>query len=248
MNTSYTSPHQIVYGPGDAISFIPPPADVVAYQAEVARRSKMTPEELSREPPTLLTSETPPMAGTTRPQSFGFAEAGDRAGFNQGPFGDYTPEDAVDASAARPRQRRKRIAGDTAKPRVRAATIITIANRREAIEASRLLIAAFQEAADYDQKRHHNQSPPALWVDDDRYLLDVREIVADLHKIVELLEASKPVRATPVRKTARRFGKFIDAYQSTLGHGVAALTAAGIGGWLLHFGVLPSEFSILKHK
>ena len=130
---------------------------------------------------------------------------------------------------------------------------VAIANRREAIQASRLLIAAFQEAADYDQKRQHNQNPPALWVDDERYLLDIREIVSELRKIVALLEASKPVKAAPVRKTARRFGKFIDAYQSTLGT-MAPLRSPlpGLADGYFISGFCRVSFlnvtSILKHK
>jgi hypothetical protein len=148
--------------------------------------------------------------------------------------------------APRTRQRTKAV------QRSRSVKTLTIKDREQAIYYSRGLIAVFQEAAEYDRRRS-NEKPPALWVDDERYLLDVREILSELRKIVTLLEATaKPVKAVPVQKTARRFGKFIDTYQNTLGHTLAVLTTMGIASWMVHVGLLPSEFpqiaTLLKRK
>jgi len=270
--------------------------NITAYQAEVARRSRLTPEELAAVgPPTLLNSYTAPVAGavaigpnthtaqtpsgvfsmaqavaeTTWPHSSAtpLAFNGPAQSFGEGfiadadaiigtptvlrqPSLDISPRRATDATTTSPRQRRQRAATPANKPPT--ASTLRITNRREAILTSRLLVAAFQEAIDYRPERQHNRQPPALWIGDAQYLLDISEIVAELHNIVELLEASRPVKRAPVRKTAKRFGKFFDSYQSTLGHGAAALTVAGIGAWMFHFGLLPTEFlditSVLKHK
>lgn len=109
-------------------------------------------------------------------------------------------------------------------------TTVTIRDRAGAISLSRALIEVFQEAVDYVPARHHNQSKPVLWVDNERYLSEIQEIVSQLQKIVALLDTQKTnrVKAAPIRKMTGRFGQFFNSYQSTLGHSLAVLTTGTI--------------------
>lgn len=128
---------------------------------------------------------------------------------------------------------------------------LAIADKRQAIFFSRSLIEAFQCAADYDQIRNHNQGkPPVLWIDDERYLIDVREIAADLRAAIPLLETAQKrhVKAGPFRKLAAHFDKFLAAYATKLGHDLAALTAGTIAAWGLQLGIVPSEITLFIGK
>lgn len=55
----------------------------------------------------------------------------------------------------------------------------------------RALIAAFQEAESYDPRIQHNQPAPALWADDEDYLRNIKELIRELRRFNDLLEARK---------------------------------------------------------
>lgn len=232
-----------------------PPSSEASYQAEVARRAKMTPEELAAED--RARGRTPPLLQALSPFDMPrrrrlISPGGIEFDGNPGWLSPMPKTHEVSHSQSTMAAAGSVVLATTpeivkgpAKPRTRRrSATLAITDRRAAIASSRNLIALFQEAAEYDPALHHNQGKPLLWINDERYLLDIREIVGELRKIVTLLEAqAKPLKAAPVRKTARRFGKLIDAYQSTLGHSLAVLTVMGVASWAVHLGLVPAEFS-----
>ena len=110
---------------------------------------------------------------------------------------------------------------------------------------SRVLIEALQDALDYDPNRHHNQSPPDLRVsDDERFLEELRSLVAELKKLNALLEAKRrPISATQqeIGSLGRHFDKFLTNYASAFGKAAGKgswyLLVAGVGGLLYHAGI-----------
>jgi len=63
---------------------------------------------------------------------------------------------------------------------------LVIRNRQEVVAYSTLIVAALQEALDYDPARHHNQPLPALWIEDPNYLQVIRALIAELKRLNEL--------------------------------------------------------------
>jgi hypothetical protein len=113
---------------------------------------------------------------------------------------------------------------------------------------STLLITAFQEALDYDPRRHHNEPPPALRLEDEDYLKEIRTLIGELRRLNENLENAanaetkpKPKRTIAPRKAAEKsaiqvtkhVNTFLSKYASALGTGAAVLTF-GTAGALLH--------------
>ena len=114
-------------------------------------------------------------------------------------------------------------------------------NRHEIIRYSTALIAALQEAADYDPLRHHNEPPPSLRIDDPDYLAEVRSLVAELKRLNSILEAKtvseSHLAEDSVSHLAKHFDTFFGAYAKSLGHGAAALTIATVLALLTRAGV-----------
>lgn len=110
---------------------------------------------------------------------------------------------------------------------------------------SRVLIEALQEALDHDSNRHHNRSPPDLRIsDDERFLDELRALIAELKRLNDLLEIKKksvPAARKEVSALGRHFDRFLNSYANAFGKatgkGSGYLLIAGIGGLLYHAGV-----------
>src|SRR5690349_3361673 len=59
--------------------------------------------------------------------------------------------------------------------------------RPEVFRSLEVLIAAFEEVEGYDPARHHNQAPPALWLDNRTYLADVKDLLGELRELNKAL-------------------------------------------------------------
>jgi hypothetical protein len=118
---------------------------------------------------------------------------------------------------------------------------ILIQNRVEIVKYSTAIIAALQEALDYKVERHHNLPPPVLRLDDENYLIELRNLVAELQRLNALLEKSTLSSAQAARRKVssieKHFDKFLSSYASALGKGAAGLTVAAAAGLLYQAGV-----------
>ena len=114
-------------------------------------------------------------------------------------------------------------------------------DRVQAIYYSRVLISAFEEAATYDPRRHHNEKEPPLWIDDDRYLAVLRELIDELKRLNALLEAEHQPTSQAVTASASsiatHFNTFLANYLAALGKGAAGLTVAAAAGLLYSSGL-----------
>lgn len=136
-----------------------------------------------------------------------------------------------------------------------------VTRKSQVIFFSKLFISALEEAVDYDPKRHHNAPPPALRLEDEGYLDEIRSLIAELKRLNENLEKAakaeektKPKRTPAPRRAAEKsaidvskhVNTFLNKYSSALGTGAAALTIGTAGALLYQLGV-PLDF-ILKHS
>jgi hypothetical protein len=69
------------------------------------------------------------------------------------------------------------------KRKAAAAATVKIRSRPQVVQYSRILIAALEEVVDYSPARHHNQRPPDLRIDDEGYLTEIRNLVAELRTL-----------------------------------------------------------------
>jgi len=134
---------------------------------------------------------------------------------------------------------------------------VVIQSPQEIIIYSTLIISALEEALEYKVQRHHNHPPPALLIDDQDYLDDIRRLVAELKRLNENLElAAKEPKATKPKRPPRAVQKsavdvkkhlntFLDKYAQSLGKGAAALTIGTASALLIRFGVPPETFSAI---
>lgn len=116
----------------------------------------------------------------------------------------------------------------------------TASQLQQARKYVRLLIASFQEVLDYDPVRFHNQPPPALRIEDQGYLNEVRNIVAELQKLNKLLASRKSSgRQIKSKATAlgRYFDEFFNSYAKAMGKVMATLTGGAVVALLYHSGV-----------
>jgi metal-responsive CopG/Arc/MetJ family transcriptional regulator len=123
-----------------------------------------------------------------------------------------------------------------------------IQNREQVLRYSHAIIDALQEALDYDATRHHNQAPPSLRLDDSAYLEEIRRLVAELQRLNDLLEKSRPnVRETEraVSGLSKHFNTFLESYAKTLGVGAAGLTIAAMAALLYQAGVSQEVIDII---
>lgn len=114
-----------------------------------------------------------------------------------------------------------------------------IRNRGQLLLYSKTLIAALQDALEYDSGRHHNQPIPELRLDDPQYLQELRNLVAELKRLNDLLEKNQP-RIAPqavIMDLTKKLDKLLDSYVGALGKGAAALTVAVIAALLYEAGV-----------
>jgi hypothetical protein len=119
-------------------------------------------------------------------------------------------------------------------------TIIKIRSRSQVIQYSRILIAALEEVVDYGPARRHNQPPPDLRIDDEGYLTEIRNLIAELRTLSSLLETTRrqPKKASDaVVKLTRHFDTFLNSYAKSLGKGAGWLTIGVIASLLYQAGV-----------
>jgi hypothetical protein len=117
---------------------------------------------------------------------------------------------------------------------------LVIRNRQQLVGNSTLIISALQEALDYDPGRHHNQPPPALRIDDANYFRDIRALIAELKRLNELLEKSRPQRGEPKRtiiNVRKHINVFLENYVPLFARGTACVTVAAMAGLLHYAGV-----------
>lgn len=119
--------------------------------------------------------------------------------------------------------------------------LLLIENRVEIVRYSTAIITALQEALDYKIERHHNLPPPALRLDDQNYLIEVRNLVAELRRLNSLLETPTKLSAKAARQKVggigKHFDKFLGSYANALGKGAAGLTIMAAVGLLYQAGV-----------
>jgi hypothetical protein len=112
----------------------------------------------------------------------------------------------------------------------------------QAIRQLDVLMTAFQEAAEYDPIRHHNQPRPALWTSSAQYAVDLAALLNELRQLNDHLQAAgkrdKPKEVEKSASFAMVAGKkFIESYVDVMGKGAAALTIGGIAGLFISLGV-----------
>jgi len=117
---------------------------------------------------------------------------------------------------------------------------ITIRSVKQALFHSELLIRVFEEALDYDPRRQHNQPPPALRLEDEDYLAELRRLVDELKKLNSFLEGLKQKRSGTTASSAmlqKHLNSFLNKYAATLGTGAGVMTLGAIATLLYQLGV-----------
>jgi hypothetical protein len=128
---------------------------------------------------------------------------------------------------------------------------IKIKSRSQVIQYSRILIAALEEVVDYDPTRHHNRPPPELRINDEDYLTEIRNLIAELRTLNSLLETTRrqPKKsAEAVVKLTRHFDTFLNSYAKSLAKGAGWLTIGVIASLLYQAGIGQAVIAnILSH-
>jgi hypothetical protein len=115
----------------------------------------------------------------------------------------------------------------------RARVQFTVRNRKLIGSYSLTIISAVEEVLAYDQRRHHNQAPPPLWIDNPDYLKELRELVAQLKRLNNILEKGK-VEIVDANTAVFNVGKRADIFFNNYSESFAK--AAGKGTWYLLVG------------
>jgi hypothetical protein len=118
-------------------------------------------------------------------------------------------------------------------------TTPAIQNREAVLRYSRVIIDALQEAHDYDILRRHNQPPTDLWMDDPAYLQELKNLIAELKRLNDLLERPRPSSREAKRAVSglsKHFDTFLSNYAKGLGTGVAGLTIGAMAALLYQAG------------
>lgn len=127
---------------------------------------------------------------------------------------------------------------------------ITIRSVKQVIFHSNLLIKAFEEALNYDVQRHHNQPPPTLRLEDEGYLREIKNLVAELKQLNEFLanlgEGRKRKEAPPIQ-LSKHIDIFLKKYSATLGYGAGMMTLGLMATLLYQLGAGEAVFDhVLK--
>jgi hypothetical protein len=103
----------------------------------------------------------------------------------------------------------------------------------------RALITVFEEVDQYDSRLQHNRPPPALWINDAEYLRDIIELVRELRRFNDLLEAENSKTNTEsIAKSGSLIGKMAEK---------ACLAAAAVIGGSLGAVVVASVYSVISY-
>jgi hypothetical protein len=124
--------------------------------------------------------------------------------------------------------------------RARTAISPFIQNKSQIIQQSNVIIFALQETLNYDPARHHNQPPPDLWTDDAAYLQEIKNLVAELKRLNDILERPVPNTRQAKRSTvqlAKHFNTYLHHVAVGTGRGTAALLIATMAGLLYQTGI-----------
>lgn len=109
---------------------------------------------------------------------------------------------------------------------------IKIGNKAETIRYIHILLAAIDEAINHDPLRHHNNPPPALRLENSQYLDELRELVTELRRLNDLLEAKIPKKAATGKATInlyKHFDTFIGNFASSAGTSLGKSIGVGVG-------------------
>jgi hypothetical protein len=169
--------------------------------------------------------------------------------FEEGPPSNESVGEARTASApsapSQPPRKPARKAGSKSENNIK------IKSRAQVIQYSRILIAALEEVVEYDPARHHNQAPPELRIDDDDYLREIRNLIAELRTLNSLLAATRrqpKKEAGVIVNLSHHFDAFLDTYAKSLGKGVGWLTIGVIASLLYQSGIGENVITnILNH-
>jgi hypothetical protein len=116
-----------------------------------------------------------------------------------------------------------------------------IRNKVEVLRQLAVLVTAFEEVEAYNPNRHHNQPPPALWINDPSYLQDVRSLLDEMRQLNDLLRQAHAKETPKMEKAAGIVSigtrKFVESYCDVLGKGAAALTIGAAATLLVNVGV-----------
>ncbi len=136
---------------------------------------------------------------------------------------------------------------------------IVVRSTRQTIFQIAVVLNALEEALDYDPKRHHNQPPPALRIDNPNYLAELQSLVAELRRLNDNLEGSKqsPTKRTraPKKEIAKsaidlrkHLNTFLSKYAATVGTGAGVLTVGALATLLYQLGMPEEVFSQILKK
>lgn len=151
---------------------------------------------------------------------------------------------------------------------------VVVRSISQALFYSRVIVAALDEAIEYDPARHHNEPPPSLRIDSDDYLKDIQALVFELRRLNEKLEAMKA--STQASRRARKgqvkekpeisekaverstvdvkkhLNTFLNKYASTLGvslgAGTGMLAVGGMAALLYQLGLPDTIFEQIMRK
>jgi hypothetical protein len=125
--------------------------------------------------------------------------------------------------------------------RKRAAAISPIIrNRAQIIQHSKAIIFALEDTLRYEPDRHHNLPTPELWHDGATYIQEVKELVAELKRLNDILESDRPNPRQAKRSTVqlgKHFNTFLHHFALGAGKGTAALLVASMASLLYQAGV-----------
>jgi hypothetical protein len=112
-------------------------------------------------------------------------------------------------------------------------------SQQHVIAQTNILIAVLEQAVGYDEHKHHNRPPPELYVEfglsKPEALTDLKELIAQLKRLNDLLEAATPdtAKLTGIR---HHLDRFAESYMKTLGKGAGYLTMGAIVTLIYHLG------------
>jgi hypothetical protein len=127
---------------------------------------------------------------------------------------------------------------------------VIIRNVSQTLLYARAIIGAIDEATGYDRLRHHNQPPPALWIDETDYLTALGGLSNELKRLNKNLEEIKKLSATTATASTeenailvkKHINTFLEKYVGSLGKGSGYLTIALMGSLLYQLGLPETIF------
>jgi hypothetical protein len=125
-----------------------------------------------------------------------------------------------------------------------------VRNRAYVIRTSTAIITSLQEVLEYDPIRNHNQQPPELWLNDQKYISEIRELVAELKTLNKLLQTkvAPEKEHNAIVDLGVHANKFLDSFASVTGKGAGWLLVAALASLLYQTGIVPDiAASLFQH-